>query len=41
MTVRIIVGDCRQRLRELPDRSVNCCVTSPPYFGLFATVAAE
>lgn len=21
-------------LRELPDQSVNCCVTSPPYFGL-------
>jgi DNA modification methylase len=34
MTVRILIGDCRERLRELPDRSVNCCVTSPPYFGL-------
>ena len=30
----IIVGDCREELRELPDASVNCCVTSPPYFGL-------
>ncbi len=30
----ILVGDARQRLRELPDGSVNCCVTSPPYFGL-------
>jgi DNA modification methylase len=29
-----MVGDCRERLRELPDASVNCCVTSPPYFGL-------
>ena len=27
-------GDCRDTLRELPDGSVNCCVTSPPYFGL-------
>jgi DNA modification methylase len=34
LTVRILVGDCRERLRELPDASVNCCVTSPPYFGL-------
>jgi DNA modification methylase len=29
-----MVGDCRDRLRELPDASVHCCVTSPPYFGL-------
>lgn len=26
--------DCLQGLRTLPDESVNCCVTSPPYFGL-------
>jgi DNA modification methylase len=32
--VRILIGDCREKLRELPDASVNCCVTSPPYFGL-------
>lgn len=34
MTVRILTGDCRDVLRTLPDESVNCCVTSPPYFGL-------
>lgn len=34
MSVRILIGDCRDRLKELPDASVNCCVTSPPYFGL-------
>jgi DNA modification methylase len=34
VTVRILIGDCRERLAELPDASVNCCVTSPPYFGL-------
>ncbi|HEV2673271.1 MAG TPA: site-specific DNA-methyltransferase [Aliidongia sp.] len=34
MTTRILVGDCRSILRTLPDRSVHCCVTSPPYFGL-------
>lgn len=34
MTVRILVGDCREVLRTLPDESVHCVVTSPPYFGL-------
>lgn len=32
--VRVLVGDCRDVLRVLPDESVNCIVTSPPYFGL-------
>jgi site-specific DNA-methyltransferase (adenine-specific) len=31
---RIITGDCREVLASLPDRSVQCCITSPPYFGL-------
>jgi len=31
---RIIIGDCRDVLPTLPDQSVHCCVTSPPYFGL-------
>lgn len=30
----VYVGDCREVLRLLPDESVNCCVTSPPYWGL-------
>lgn len=34
MSVRILTGDCRQKLRELPDQSVHTCVTSPPYLGL-------
>jgi DNA modification methylase len=34
MTVRILIGDCRDMLRTLPDESVHCVVTSPPYFGL-------
>ena len=34
MSVRILVGDCRQTLATLPDGSVQTCVTSPPYFGL-------
>lgn len=27
-------GDSLAVLREMPDQSVDCCVTSPPYFGL-------
>lgn len=34
MSVRTLVGDARERLRELPAESVHCVVTSPPYFGL-------
>lgn len=34
MSVDIRIGDCRERLRDVPDCSVNMCVTSPPYFGL-------
>ena len=34
MSVRILVGDCLERLRTLPDASVHCVVTSPPYWGL-------
>jgi DNA modification methylase len=33
-TSRVLVGDCRQRLADLPERSIHCCVTSPPYWGL-------
>jgi len=32
--IDIHVGDCRDLLREMPDQSVHCIVTSPPYFGL-------
>ena len=34
MSVQIIVGDVRTEVAKLPDASVQCCVTSPPYFGL-------
>ena len=34
MTVTILKGDCRDVLATLPDESVHCVVTSPPYFGL-------
>lgn len=32
--VTIHTGDCREVLKTLPDASINCCVTSPPYWGL-------
>ncbi|WP_137137339.1 DNA-methyltransferase [Pseudomonas asiatica] len=31
---RILVGDCIEMMRTLPDQSVHTCITSPPYFGL-------
>lgn len=31
---QILVGDCRTLLQLQADRSIQCCVTSPPYFGL-------
>ena len=35
MTVNHIhISECLSGLKELPDNSVNCCVTSPPYYGL-------
>lgn len=30
----ILIGDVREKLRELPDASVRCVVTSPPYWAL-------
>ena len=30
----ILVGDVREKLKELPDDSIHCVVTSPPYFSL-------
>lgn len=29
----ILIGDCLTLLRNMPDQSVHCCVTSPPYWG--------
>lgn len=34
MTIRILTGDCRDVLKTLPDASVQCIVTSPPYWNL-------
>lgn len=34
MTVTILNGDCRDLLKGMEAESVNCIVTSPPYYGL-------
>lgn len=31
---RVLLGDCLERLKELPDGIVDMCITSPPYYGL-------
>jgi DNA modification methylase len=33
-TPSILIGDAAEKLKELPDRSIQMCVTSPPYYGL-------
>ena len=30
----ILCGDALETLKDLPDESINCCITSPPYYGL-------
>jgi DNA modification methylase len=34
LTVSILIGDVRDRLREMPADHFDCVVTSPPYWGL-------
>lgn len=34
MAVQILIGDVFDKLNELPSSSVDCVVTSPPYWGL-------
>jgi DNA modification methylase len=31
---QVLLGDVRQRLAEIPDDSIQACITSPPYWGL-------
>src|SRR5690606_22851471 len=33
-SLTIYQGDVLDVLRQLPDESVHCCITSPPYWGL-------
>lgn len=34
MSISILIGDVRDRLREMAPDSIDCVVTSPPYWGL-------
>lgn len=34
MKIDLHIGDCRDILKTLPADSIDCVVTSPPYFGL-------
>jgi DNA modification methylase len=34
ISIKILQGDVLDGLRTLPDCSVQCCITSPPYYGL-------
>lgn len=29
--INLILGNCLEKLKELPDNSIDCVVTSPPY----------
>ena len=30
----VLTGDCLELLKNIDDNTINCCVTSPPYYGL-------
>ena len=32
--VTVYIGDCIESLKKMDDESIDCCVTSPPYWGL-------
>ena len=34
MQFKLLVGDVLDRIKDIPDKSINCCITSPPYFNL-------
>lgn len=31
---KLIIGDALSTLKKIPSESINCCITSPPYWGL-------
>ena len=41
MAVQIINGNALEELKKLPDESIDCIITSPPYYGLRAYKNAE
>jgi len=34
VTIKILQGNCLDKIKELEDNSIDCVVSSPPYFGL-------
>ena len=34
LRIKILQGNCLDRLKDLEDQSINTCITSPPYWGL-------
>ncbi len=34
MAYKVLVGDVRDKLKDIEDNSIQCVITSPPYFGL-------
>lgn len=39
--IQILQGDWIEQLRTLPDECAQCCVTSPPYYGLRSYLAKD
>jgi len=39
--IQIINGNALEELKKLPDESVDCIITSPPYYGLRSYKGAE
>lgn len=39
--LKIITGDCRVEMAQIPDASVQCVPTSPPYWGLRSYLKKE
>jgi len=33
-TYKTLIGDCRETIKSIDNDTIDCCVTSPPYFGL-------
>ena len=34
MSIKVLNGNCLEVLDQLPEKSVDTCITSPPYYGL-------
>jgi len=34
VTIKILQGNCIEKIKELEDNSIDCVITSPPYWGL-------